>query len=123
MSTLGREGSDFTAAIFGNILNAESITIWKDVPGILNADPKLFKDTSQFQNLSYAEASEMTYYGASVIHPKTIKPLANKNIPLIVKSFIKTDQDGTVISKEAARKLLPVTIIKVKSFTLNEISA
>ncbi|MEQ8361021.1 MAG: aspartate kinase [Cytophagales bacterium] len=130
MSTLGREGSDFTAAIFGNILNAESITIWKDVPGILNADPKLFKDTSQFQNLSYAEASEMTYYGASVIHPKTIKPLANKNIPLIVKSFINTDQDGTVISKEAARKLLPVTILKrnqalisfkVKDFTfINE---
>ncbi len=130
MSTLGREGSDFTAAIFGNVLNAESITIWKDVPGILNADPKLFEDTSQFQNLSYSEASEMTYYGASVIHPKTIKPLANKNIPLHVKSFIKTDQDGTIISNEAAKKLLPVTILKrnqalisfkVKDFTfINE---
>ncbi|QNL22175.1 aspartate kinase [Hyphobacterium sp. CCMP332] len=130
MSTLGREGSDFTAAIFGNILNAESITIWKDVPGILNADPKLFKDTALFENLSYTEASEMTYYGASVIHPKTIKPLANKNIPLIVKSFIKSNQDGTVISKEPAKKLLPVTILKrnqvlisfkVKDFTfINE---
>src|SRR5690606_12550070 len=87
-TTLGREGSDYSAAIFANCLDAEKVTIWKDVPGILNADPKLFAETTKFQKLSYAEAIEMTYYGANVLHPKTIKPLQNKNIPLLVKPFL-----------------------------------
>lgn len=118
-STLGREGSDFTAAIFGNSIDAKSITIWKDVPGILNADPKLFQDTDKFENLSYSEASEMTYYGASVIHPKTIKPLANKNIPLEVKSFISAEKSGTIIGKDSAKKVLPVTILKKNQVLLS----
>ncbi len=129
-NTLGREGSDFSAAIFGQAINAESVTIWKDVPGILNADPKLFSDTDLFENLSYSEASEMTYYGASVIHPKTIKPLANKKIPLLVKSFKHPENRGTVIGPAPSTKQLPVTILKsdqallsfkVKDFTfINE---
>lgn len=110
--TLGKEGSDFSAAIFGACLNANSVTIWKDVPGILNADPKEVKDTSQFFNLPYNEASEMTYYGASVIHPKTIKPLANKSIPLIVRSFDNPEASATVISNQAAAVLEPSVIYK-----------
>jgi aspartate kinase len=96
-TTLGREGSDFTAAIFGYCLPAESVTIWKDVPGILNADPKRIPEAIKYEELSYHEAAEMTYYGASVIHPKTIKPLANKHIPLWVKSFEKPQERGTCI--------------------------
>ena len=86
-TTLGREGSDYSAAIFGSCLRAESVTIWKDVPGVLNADPKLFNETHKYDALPYSEALEMTYYGATVIHPKTIKPLQNANIPLLVNLF------------------------------------
>ena len=113
-TTLGREGSDFTAAIFGACLNAESVTIWKDVPGILNADPKRFDKTQLYSNLSYQEAAEMTYYGASVIHPKTIKPLANKNISLLVKSFENPSLEGTEINKGDAHDLPPTYVIKDK---------
>lgn len=86
-TTLGREGSDYTGAIFAHILDAEGLWIWKDVPGVLNADPKLFPDAIKVPELTYYEAIEMTYYGASVIHPKTIQPLQQKLIPLYVKSF------------------------------------
>ena len=96
-TTLGREGSDFTAAILGNVLNAESVTIWKDVPGVLSADPKKMKDTVKISDLSYREAVEMTHSGAQVIHPKTMKPLHNKKIPLYVKSFLAPEEPGTVI--------------------------
>ena len=111
-TTLGREGSDFTAAILGSGLSAESVTIWKDVPGILNADPKRFDITELYANLSYQEAAEMTYYGASVIHPKTIKPLANKNIPLLVKSFERPHLNGTVINQGDLHTLPPTYVIK-----------
>ncbi len=97
VTTLGREGSDFTAAIFASCLRANAVTIWKDVPGILTADPKLIPEARLFSELPYNEASEMTYYGASVIHPKTIKPLAIKNIPLFVRSFDNPDAPGTCI--------------------------
>jgi aspartate kinase len=96
-STLGREGSDFTAAIFAHCLDAESLTIWKDVPGVLSADPKKFQQASLYTHLSYADAVEMTYYGATVIHPKTIRPLATKQIPLLVRSFILPEAEGTTI--------------------------
>ena len=95
--TLGREGSDYSAAIFAHSLPAQSVTIWKDVPGVLNADPKRVSETELFPKLSYQEAAEMTYYGASVIHPKTIKPLANQQIPLFVRSFVDADAKGTEI--------------------------
>jgi aspartate kinase len=100
-TTLGREGSDYSAAIFAVCLKAESLTIWKDVPGVLNADPKLFADTHKYVELPYSEALEMTYYGASVIHPKTIKPLQNLNIPLLVKPFLNPQEKGTVIHEGA----------------------
>lgn len=109
-TTLGREGSDFTAAIFASCLTAESVTVWKDVPGILNADPKVIPDAILFDELPYKEAAEMTYYGASVIHPKTIKPLANKGIPLYVRSFDHPDEPGTIIH-DCKLKVLPPTII------------
>ncbi len=96
-TTLGREGSDYTAAIMANILNAVSVTIWKDVPGIMNADPNKFEVTHKLDMLSYREAVEMTYYGAKVIHPKTMKPLVEKDIPLYVRSFIHPDENGSVI--------------------------
>ncbi len=98
MTTLGREGSDFSAAIFAFCLDAESVTIWKDVPGMLNADPKHFSNTSLLENISYREAIELSYFGASVIHPKTIKPLENKQIPLYVKSFITPSEPGSLIN-------------------------
>lgn len=112
-TTLGREGSDYTASIFASCLGAESVTTWKDVPGVLNADPKFFKDTIKFDELSYSEAIEMTYYGATVIHPKTIKPLQNAKIPLLVKPFNKPTEPGTVI-KENGRNLFlkPIIILK-----------
>src|SRR5690606_3571409 len=94
-TTLGREGSDYSAAIFAACLHAESVTIWKDVPGVLNADPKWFDKTELIPELSYLDAIELTYYGATVIHPKTIKPLQNKNIPLYVKSFVDANSVGT----------------------------
>lgn len=100
-TTLGREGSDFTAGILAFCLNARSVTIWKDVPGMLNADPKWFNETQQLKNISYHEAVELAYYGASVIHPKTIKPLQNKNIPLYVKSFLNPTAEGTVINNNS----------------------
>ena len=112
-TTLGREGSDYTASIFAACLGAESVTTWKDVPGILNADPKLFNDTIKFDELSYTEAIEMTYYGATVIHPKTIKPLQNANIPLLVKPFNDPSAPGTVIKEDGKNVFAkPVIIIK-----------
>lgn len=119
-TTLGREGSDYTASIFASCLNAESVTTWKDVPGILNADPKFFADTIKFDELSYTEAIEMTYYGASVIHPKTIKPLQNASIPLLVKSFHYPDATGTLI-KESANMYFekPVIILKQNQVLLS----
>lgn len=98
-TTLGREGSDFTAGIIAYCLNAESVTIWKDVPGMLNADPKFFENTVKLEKISFLEAIELAYYGASVIHPKTIKPLQNKNIPLYIKSFIEPDSKGSLIQQ------------------------
>ncbi len=119
-TTLGREGSDYTASIFAACLGAESVTTWKDVPGILNADPKLFPDTVKFDELSYSEAIEMTYYGASVIHPKTIKPLQNAQIPLLVKSFTNPDAAGTII-KEGGKNVFikPVIIVKQNQVLLS----
>ena len=112
-TTLGREGSDYTASIFAACLGAESVTTWKDVPGVLNADPKLFDDTIKFDELSYNEAIEMTYYGATVIHPKTIKPLQNANIPLLVKPFTDPGAPGTVIKEDGKNVFTkPVIIIK-----------
>lgn len=96
-TTLGREGSDFTAAIFAYCTDATSVTIWKDVPGMLNADPKYFSNTIKLGKISYKETIELAYYGASVIHPKTIKPLQNKNIPLYIKSFIHPKEAGTEV--------------------------
>lgn len=112
-TTLGREGSDYTAAILGNILEAEYVAIWKDVPGVMNADPKMVSDTCMLGELSYREAIEMAYSGAQVIHPKTMKPLHNKRIPLLVKSFLDPTAEGTVI-KEINHKLElpPVYIFK-----------
>jgi aspartate kinase len=111
-TTLGREGSDFTAAILASSLDAESVTIWKDVPGVLNADPKLFPNTQKFEELRYREAAEMTYFGASVIHPKTIKPLANAGIPLFVKSFVDPEASGTKIHEHAAAHEVPTLVLK-----------
>jgi len=112
-TTLGREGSDYTASIFASCLGAESVTTWKDVPGVLNADPKFFKDTIKFDELSYSEAIEMTYYGATVIHPKTIKPLQNAKIPLLVKPFTNPTEPGTVIKENGRNQFLkPVIILK-----------
>ena len=111
-TTLGREGSDFSAAIFANILNAESQTIWKDVEGVMNADPKQFPDAKVIEALSYREVVEMAYYGAQVIHPKTIKPLENKNIPLQVRCFLKPGLLGTIISNKPVHGLPPVIVLK-----------
>ncbi|MFY0599103.1 MAG: aspartate kinase [Cyclobacteriaceae bacterium] len=99
-TTLGREGSDFSGAIFASILKAASLTVWKDVPGLLNADPKIFPEAEKFDHVSYQEVIEMTYYGAKVIHPKTIHPLAKGGIPLFVKSFLQPDYSGTEISED-----------------------
>lgn len=112
-TTLGREGSDYTAAILANILDAESVVVWKDVPGILNADPKWLTDAVKLDEISYREAVEMTFSGAKVIHPKTIKPLHNKNIPMHVRSFLLPDESGTVIKADVTIKhLLPVFVKK-----------
>lgn len=111
-TTLGREGSDYTAAILSYCLDAQSMTVWKDVPGILTADPRLFKNVTQLDRLSYREAIEMTYYGAKVIHPKTIKPLQNKNIPLLVKSFIDPDGKGTMISDMIEQRYPPMVVVE-----------
>jgi aspartate kinase len=122
-TTLGREGSDYTAAIFAACLNARSVTTWKDVPGILNADPKLFADTVKFDELTYNEAIEMTYYGATVIHPKTIKPLQNAGIPLLVKPFNDPAAKGTVIKEHANHQFSKPIIIVKPGQTLLSISA
>jgi aspartate kinase len=98
-TTLGREGSDYTAAIFAYCLHAESVTIWKDVDGVLNADPRHFQDTILLNEISYEEAIELAFYGASVIHPKTLKPLENKLIPLQVRSFLNLENKGTIVKK------------------------
>jgi aspartate kinase len=122
-TTLGREGSDYTAAIFAACLNAKSVTTWKDVPGILNADPKLFSDTIKFDELTYNEAIEMTYYGATVIHPKTIKPLQNAGIPLLVKPFNDANGTGTIIKEKAEQKFTKPIIIVKPGQTLLSVSA
>lgn len=118
-TTLGREGSDYTAAIFASCLNAKSATIWKDVPGVLNADPKWFSETELISELSYLDAIELTYYGATVIHPKTIKPLQNKEISLHVRSFIEPDQVGTVIRKTKESLPVPSFIFKVNQVLIS----
>lgn len=109
-STLGREGSDYTAALLGNFLDADSVTIWKDVPGILNADPRLVADTIKIDQLTYHDAVELAYSGAQVIHPKTIRPLENKKIPLYVKPFGNFTAAGSVIAEKAAPISVPVYI-------------
>ena len=121
-TTLGREGSDFTAAIFANLLEASSLTIWKDVDSVMNADPRQFKNAIGIPSLSYSEVIEMAYYGAQVIHPKTIKPLQNKNIPLYVKSFLNPQLPGTIISSTLSKKLPPV-IVKKENQVLMQFSS
>jgi aspartate kinase len=111
-TTLGREGSDYTAAIFASCLSAESVTIWKDVPGVMNADPKRLPAATVFDELPFREAAEMTYYGASVIHPKTIKPLANANIPLLVKNFDDATLAGTRIHECKVDNIPPLIVFK-----------
>lgn len=111
-TTLGREGSDYTAALLAYFTNAKHVTIWKDVDGVLNADPKYFKNTSKIDELTYHDAIELTYFGTSVIHPKTIKPLQNKNIPLYVKSFINPQANGTVIKESVNRVNITSYIFK-----------
>ncbi|MGI6339014.1 MAG: aspartate kinase [Bacteroidales bacterium] len=112
-TTLGREGSDYTAAILANILDAEYVTLWKDVPGLLNADPRWLIDAEILEEVSYKEAVEMTFSGAKIIHPKTIKPLHNKNIPLHIKSFMVPDGIGTIVKADATlKKVLPVYVRK-----------
>jgi len=111
-TTLGREGSDYTAAVFANMLDAESQTIWKDVESVMNADPKQFPDAQPIHELNYNEVIEMAYYGAQVIHPKTIKPLENKGIPLYVKCFLDPSLPGTVIHKKSLKQLPPIIVLK-----------
>lgn len=111
-TTLGREGSDYSAAIIAHCLSAEEVIIWKDVPGVLNADPKVFPDAVLLSEISYYGAIELAYFGATVIHPKTLKPLQNKNIPLRVKSFINPGLPGTVIGKDDYKNTIPTFIFK-----------
>lgn len=114
-TTLGREGSDYSAAIFTNMLDAEGLYVWKDVEGIKNADPKLFADTVSLAEMDYHEVIEMAYYGAQVIHPKTIKPLQNKKIPLYVRCFLNKDLPGTIIHESDQPLVLPpVIVLKTK---------
>ena len=118
-TTLGREGSDYTAAILAFTTNAESVTIWKDVPGVLNADPKWFDETKKLEQISYQDAIELAYYGATVIHPKTIKPLQNKKIPLYVKSFLNPEEKGTVINEVQSPLPIPCFIFKVNQVLIS----
>ncbi len=111
-TTLGREGSDYTAALFANMMDAESLTIWKDVEGVMNADPKEFDDAKFINTVSYDEVIEMAYYGAQVIHPKTIKPLQNKNIPMHVRCFLNPEATGTIISNKHVHQLPPIVVLK-----------
>jgi aspartate kinase len=119
ITTLGREGSDYSAAIMAYCLNAESVTIWKDVQGVLNADPKFFPKAHIIEELSYSDAVEMAYYGATVLHPKTIKPLENKKIPLYVRSFVNHTQTGTVINSNDVKLPLPVYIFKLNQVLIS----
>ncbi|UTW64305.1 aspartate kinase [bacterium SCSIO 12741] len=113
MTTLGREGSDYSASIFTNILETESLTVWKDVEGILNADPRYFRNTEKLDHLSFREAIELAYYGATIIHPKTIKPLQNKNIPLFIRSFEDPELEGTRVDSDTSDDTqLPIYIYK-----------
>jgi aspartate kinase len=119
-TTLGREGSDYTAAIFAYCLNAESVTIWKDVPGVMNADPRYFENASLLNQISYREAIELAFYGATVIHPKTLQPLQKKEIPLYVKSFINPLLPGTSVSKGATLEpYMPCFIVKRNQLLLS----
>ncbi|MEM9261252.1 MAG: aspartate kinase, partial [Bacteroidota bacterium] len=118
-TTLGREGSDYSAAIFSYCLDAEKMSIWKDVPGVLTADPRLFENVSLVERLSYKEAIEMTYYGASIIHPKTIKPLQNKSIPLHVRSFVAPTGVGTLITDDAADAYPPMVAVEKEQALVN----
>lgn len=119
-TTLGREGSDYTGAILSYVLDASEMTVWKDVPGILNADPKYFENTSLINHISYREAIELTYYGASVIHPKTIKPLQNKSIPLKVRSFVSPETAGTTIKvSKSEDDAIPSIILKSNQVLLS----
>lgn len=111
-TTLGREGSDYTAAVFANLLDADSLTIWKDVEGVMNADPKAFPSAEIIRELNYDEVIEMAFYGAQVIHPKTIKPLQNKSIPLLVKCFMNADLPGTIIHNSSVKGLPPIIVVK-----------
>jgi aspartate kinase len=111
-TTLGREGSDYTAAVFANMLNASNLTIWKDVEGVMNADPKAFPEAQYISELNYNEVIEMAYYGAQVIHPKTIKPLQNKGIPLKVKCFLDPGSPGTIIHDKSVHDLPPIIVVK-----------
>lgn len=111
-TTLGREGSDYTAAIIAYSLDANDVTIWKDVPGLLNADPKLFPDAIKLDAIPYREAIELSYYGASVIHPKTLKPLRDKQIPLYVKSFYQPEEPGSIIKMMKEQTKIPSFIVK-----------
>jgi aspartate kinase len=122
-TTLGREGSDYTAGIFAYCLNAESVTIWKDVEGVLNADPRAFEETTLLTQISYEEAIEMAFYGASVIHPKTLQPLQKKEIPLLVRSFINPTKIGTRVSKGALLEPYIACFIVKKNQILLSISA
>ncbi len=121
--TLGREGSDYSAAIFAYCLNAESVTIWKDVPGVLNADPRYFEDAVLLNKISYHEAIELAFYGASVIHPKTLQPLQRKEIPLYVKSFVNPTLPGTLVSKGAGLEPQTACFIVKKNQLLISISS
>ncbi|MFI5164457.1 MAG: aspartate kinase [Bacteroidia bacterium] len=118
-TTLGREGSDYTAAILAYCANAESVTIWKDVPGVMNADPKWFDETKLIDQMSYQDAIELSYYGATVIHPKTIKPLQNKKIPLYVRSFLQPEENGTVINDQRSSLPIPCFMFKVNQILLS----
>jgi aspartate kinase len=119
-TTLGREGSDFTAAIFSFVLDAGEVVIWKDVPGLLNADPKIFAETLKIERLSYSDAIELAYYGAKIIHPKTIKPLQNKKIPLVIRSFAEPGLTGSVISDSPGKyELVPSYIFKFNQILIS----
>lgn len=122
-TTLGREGSDYTAAIFAYCLNAKSVTIWKDVPGVLNADPRYFSETQLLRKISYREAIELAFYGASVIHPKTLQPLQRKEIPLYVKSFLEPTEEGTCVGKSVALEPEVSCFILKKNLALISLSS
>ncbi|MDR1346540.1 MAG: aspartate kinase [Bacteroidales bacterium] len=118
-TTLGREGSDYTAAIFAYSIDAKSVTIWKDVPGLLNADPKFFPDAVKLDRIAYEEAIELSYYGASIIHPKTLKPLQNKAIPLYVKSFFQPEESGSLITATDTKNNIPSIIFKANQILIS----